>query len=133
VNPQWGRGRLALAEDLLTKARDQPGLHAALASQKLANIRSPEGRVDEVRPLFKELGMDRDPAVVLIRLWKLDNDPYTIEGLRMQLEDAARKAPDDDRVWLGLARSWVSAPRRVTRDSGTSERKSSITPGARLG
>jgi hypothetical protein len=40
---------------------------------------------------------------VLIRLWKLDNDPYPIEGLRTQREDAARKAPDDDRVWLGRA------------------------------
>ena len=69
----------------------------------LANILSLQGRVDEVRPLIQELGMDRDPAVVLIRLWKLDNDPYPIEGLRTQLDEAARKAPDDDRVWLGRA------------------------------
>jgi hypothetical protein len=62
----------------------------------LANILSLQGHVDEVRPLIGELGMDRDPAVVLIRLWKLDNDPFPIEGLRTQLEDAARKAPNED-------------------------------------
>jgi thioredoxin-like negative regulator of GroEL len=99
----WRQGRLAPAEDLLAAARVQPGPHVPEATQMLANILSLEGRVDEVRPLIGHLEMDRDPAVVLIRLWKLDNDPYPIEGLRAQLEEAARHAPDDDRVWLGRA------------------------------
>jgi hypothetical protein len=69
----------------------------------LANILSVQGRVDEVRPLIQELGMDRDPSVVLVRLWKLDTDPYPVDGLRAQLDGAASKAADDDRVWLGQA------------------------------
>ncbi len=100
---QMGRGRLAPAENLLKAARGQPGPHVAKASQMLANLFSIEGRVDEVRPLIWELGMDSDPSVVLVRLWKIDNDPYPVEALKSQLEDAARKAPDDDRVWLGRA------------------------------
>jgi enediyne biosynthesis protein E4 len=121
---QLKRGRLALAEHHLKAARSQPGSHGSLASQLLANLLSLEGRVDEVRPLISEMNMDRDPAVVLIRLWKIDNDPYPIEALRNQLEDAARKAPDDDRVWLGRANlairtgqygeaaKWIDACRR---------------------
>src|SRR5262245_23882466 len=100
---QWRRGRLAPAEDLLRAARCPAGPPVPEATQMLANILSLQGRVDEVRPLIPEMGMDRDPAVELLRLWKLENDPYPIEGLRTQLEDAARKAPKDDRVWLGRA------------------------------
>jgi tetratricopeptide (TPR) repeat protein len=119
-----GRGRLAPAEDLLVAARHQPGPHATDANRLLANILSLQGRVDEVRPLIPELGMDRDPSVVLIRLWKLDSDPYPIEGVRAQLEEAAQQAPDDDRVWLGRAnlairtgryadaREWLEACRK---------------------
>ena len=56
-------------------------------------------------------------VVTLQRLYKLDVDPFPIEGVRRGLESAARQAPDDDRVWLARAHLAI----RVGRSRGGRE------------
>src|SRR5260370_40569923 len=43
------------------------------------------------------------PVETLERLYKLEIDPFPVEGVRRALEAAAKAAPDDDRVWLARA------------------------------
>ena len=43
------------------------------------------------------------PVETLQRLYRLDVDPFPIDGVRIALERASKQAPDDDRVWLGRA------------------------------
>ena len=45
----------------------------------------------------------RDPSEILRSLWKDDVDPYPVDGFTQGLGKAKLSAPDDDRVWLGLA------------------------------
>ena len=45
----------------------------------------------------------RDPSEILRSLWKDDVDPYPVDGFTLRLGKAKLSAPDDDRVWLGLA------------------------------
>src|SRR5262249_17954025 len=63
-----------------------------------------QGRFDEARRCL-QAGFDQmtSPVATLRRLYKLDVDPFPIEGVRRALDRAARQAPDDDRVWLARA------------------------------
>ena len=70
----------------------------------LAHLHWITGRHDEYRSfLRRELDHVRDPVETLRLLWALDHEPHPIEGVRRELENAARMAPDDDRVWLAQA------------------------------
>jgi uncharacterized protein HemY len=64
-----------------------------------------EARYDEVRDWMRA-GLDQadEPVAVLRELWLLDRGIVPMDGLRDNLEQALRRSPNDDRVWLGLAR-----------------------------
>ncbi len=72
--------------------------------ESLVRLLRSEGRTEEARVIFLE-GWEEagDRVAFLKRLYTLDTDPFPIEGVRAYLENAARRAPEDDRVWLGRA------------------------------
>ncbi len=98
------RHRFAEAEAILPRALDVPGPEAIEARQSLALIDKLQGRVDEVARLFRD-GFDRmpNPVATLRELWDLEQAPYPVEPSRHALAQAHDAAPEDDRVWLGLA------------------------------
>jgi tetratricopeptide (TPR) repeat protein len=98
------RGRFTECEDLLRRAAARPGPHVAEARWGLVLLLRMEGRFDEARRCL-QAGFDQmsSRVVTLQRLYKLDVDPFPVEGVRRGLEGAARQAPDDDRVWLARA------------------------------
>ena len=53
--------------------------------------------------LQRDVERMRDPSETLRTLWDHDDDPYPVDGLTLTLGKAKLSAPDDDRVWLGLA------------------------------
>ncbi len=63
-----------------------------------------EGRFDEARRWLEDgFGEMSSPVVTLRRLYKLDVDPFPVEGVRRALDRAGKQARDDDRVWLARA------------------------------
>jgi enediyne biosynthesis protein E4 len=103
------RGRLADAENLLIGALGQPGPHTKEAREALVRLLRSEGRNDEARRLFLDAvawsPAERPSQLVatIRRLYKVDSDPFPVEGVRAYLTNGAKHAPDDDRVWLGWA------------------------------
>jgi thioredoxin-like negative regulator of GroEL len=105
-------GQLAAAEQLINDAaRDRRNDRTALLVL-LVPIYSELGRIDEAEQLIedrwehlKALGEGAlEPAIKLLRMhieltWK----PIPVETVRTFLDQSARLAPDDDRVWLGRA------------------------------
>ncbi len=98
------RGRFAQCEDLLVRAANRPGPHVAEAQWGLVLLLRMQGRNDEARRGL-QAGFDRmsSAVITLQRLYKLDVDPFPIEGIRRTLDRALQQAPDDDRVWLARA------------------------------
>ena len=97
-------GRFAALEELLDGARRGTGPVAAELGQALARLWRYEGRFDEVRRLLRvEWARALDPVRTLRDLWMLDAEPVPLEMVRGVLDEAAGRAPDDDRVWLGRA------------------------------
>lgn len=106
---QWAeieqqRGRLAEAEERLLDATAIAGPHRPIARWELVRLLRPQGRFDEARRIFLD-GFDEHPEPIeaLKVLYWLDVDPFPVETVRRDLTEAHRLAPDDDRVWLGLA------------------------------
>ncbi|MFI5457798.1 MAG: FG-GAP-like repeat-containing protein [Isosphaerales bacterium] len=101
---EMDRGRFAECENLLVHAAAIPGPHVAEGRWGLVLLLRLEGRFDEARRWLQD-GFDAmtSPVETLRRLYKLDVDPFPIEGVRRALERAGKQAPDDDRVWLGKA------------------------------
>jgi enediyne biosynthesis protein E4 len=101
---EQSRGRFSTAEGLLRRAVDTPGSHVPSARWDLVKLLRLQGRFDEARRLL-ESGFATLPDRVdtLRRLYKLDVDPFPIDGVRQYLEASGRLAPYDDRVWLGRA------------------------------
>ena len=98
------RGRLADAEDRLRDALELEGPHRPMARWSLVTLLRHEGRFDEARRLFRDgLAEHPEPVMALKVLYKLDVDAYPIDVARRDFDEAHRRAPDDDRVWLGLA------------------------------
>jgi tetratricopeptide (TPR) repeat protein len=106
---QWAegereRGRLAAAEDRLRAALARPGAHRPRVRWALVQLLSLEGRHAEARRLFAAgLAEHPDPVEALRVLYKLEVEPFPAEATRAFLAEAARLAPDDDRVWLARA------------------------------
>jgi tetratricopeptide (TPR) repeat protein len=98
------QGRFADCEELLLRAAARPGPHRGEARWGLVLLLRMQGRFDEAKRCL-QAGFDQmsSPVVTLQRLYKLDFDPFPIEGVRRGLERAARLAPEDDRVWLARA------------------------------
>ena len=60
-----------------------------------------QDRWDHLRQTGEETS---ELAINLGRLhMEIRADQYPVEAVRAELEQAATKTPDDDRVWLGLA------------------------------
>ena len=98
------RGRLADVEALLESARRHPGPLAFEVRQRLIRLYQVLGRPADVARLI-ETGWEGapDPAALLREHAALDLEAIPVEGMRRFLDQAARDAPDDDRVWLGRA------------------------------
>ena len=98
------RGHFARAEDLLWRALRVNGPHAAEAREFLVRVLRFEDRRDEARELLRQESLQApDPVRVLRELWMLDFEAVAVERTLAMFEKAARDAPGDDRVWLGLA------------------------------
>jgi tetratricopeptide (TPR) repeat protein len=101
---EMDRGQFARCESLLRRAAGIPGTHVAEARWGLVLLMRMEGRFDEARRWLQAgFGQMSSPVVTLQRLYKLDVDPFPVEGVRWALERAGKQAPDDDRVWLARA------------------------------
>ncbi len=98
------QGHWSDCEDLLRAAAARPGPHRGEARWGLVLLLRQQGRLAEARRWLED-GFDvmSDPIKTLGRLYKLDFDPFPVEGVRQALERAGGQAPDDDRVWLGRA------------------------------
>ncbi len=99
-------GRLKDAELLYRDAASRgPGSKALEARWALAELLLWQGRLDEVRRLLREIervGTLRDRTAALREHWRLDSVIVADEEVRPVLDQAARTARGDDRVWLLL-------------------------------
>ncbi len=97
-------GRYRLAESCLDRAFHAKGEVADEAGRLLEWLYWMTGRQDEYKALLhRKLERIRDPSYTLRVLWAADHDPHPIGALRQALAKANQSAPEDDRVWLGLA------------------------------
>lgn len=129
------QGRYAEAEDFFRSAITETGPQRAEARDGLYSLLKLEGRYREVRRLLGEGWLQGvDPVETARELWRLDFDPLPIEGVRGFLDKAGRKAPNDDRIWLGRAHLaielgqfrdadlWLSACERARPDDAAVRR-----------
>jgi enediyne biosynthesis protein E4 len=97
-------GRLADAEAVLNVALAHVGARVPEHRYALNQFLYWEGRYDEMRRLLQEgWNTSGDRAGDLRDLWLTDSAGVMIAPIRTAVEEAARKAPDDDRVWLARA------------------------------
>jgi enediyne biosynthesis protein E4 len=98
-------GRYAEAETLLEDALRGAADQAAEARGMLIPLLRWQNRTGDVRRLVEQ-GWRRGSVKPddLVLLWRLDEEPMPVDQLRARLDEAARLAPDDDRVMLGRAR-----------------------------
>jgi predicted Zn-dependent protease len=106
------RGRLAAAEDLIKNALRDPRLPASDLLLSLGPVYSLGGRLDEAERLIEAnwkhlngLGAGASPgAITLVRLHiEMELEKNSDKARRSFLDESARSAPDDDRIWLGKA------------------------------
>ncbi|MHB1561802.1 MAG: tetratricopeptide repeat protein [Isosphaeraceae bacterium] len=106
------RGRLGDAERLVERALADPRIDAAALQVFLGMVYSLEGRVEDGRRLLEADWRRLDAAgegaseraIQLARLHvALGLEIGSDEATRAYLDQAARQAPDDDRIWLGRA------------------------------
>ncbi len=96
--------RFAQAEPLLRAALNEPREAGLEAAQTLAHILKLQGRWDEVIALQEAtLGRVADKLPILKELWRLKVEAYPATEFAAALAAAAKAAPNDDRVKLGLA------------------------------
>jgi tetratricopeptide (TPR) repeat protein len=97
--------QLRAAEDQLVRVMrpGRPGL--STVRTMLVRLGRMEARFGEVRAWLRAGFAEADDPVDLLRkLWALDRGGAPVQGLRENLEEALRRSPEDDRVWLGLGR-----------------------------
>lgn len=106
------RGRLDEAERLVERALADPRIDAGALQVFLGMVYSLEGRVEDGRRLLEADWRRLDAAgqgaseraIQLLRLHvALGLDSESDEATHAYLDQAARQAADDDRVWLGRA------------------------------
>jgi tetratricopeptide (TPR) repeat protein len=101
------QGRFIEAEAAYRAAiRGSTEARALEARWVLAMLLLWEGRLDEVRQVLEEIwrvGKNGDRITALRELWRLDSVVVAAEEVQLTLDQAARTAPDDDRVWLARA------------------------------
>ncbi|MGP0068326.1 MAG: FG-GAP-like repeat-containing protein [Isosphaeraceae bacterium] len=97
-------GRLSDAEAVLAATLDHVGPNSPDFRYLLNQILYWEGRFDEMRRRLQDgWSTSPDKAGDLRDLWLIDSAVVMVDPIRAAVEDAARKAPDDDRVWLARA------------------------------
>lgn len=98
-------GRFAAAEDLLEEALRGPVDQANEARGMLIPLLRWQNRAADVRRLVeREWRRSTVKPADLVLLWRLDEEPMPVDQVRGRLDEAARLAPEDDRVMLGRAR-----------------------------
>ena len=107
-----GHGRLAAAEQLINDAATDPRNDRTALRILLMPAFFEVGRLDDALALVEERWEHlhetgegaSELAINLARLHiEMQSKPSPVEVTRADLEQAARLAPDDDRVWLGRA------------------------------
>jgi tetratricopeptide (TPR) repeat protein len=123
-SPLWGqaimgqsellveRGRLADAEQFVSQVPTENGDARSKVSMVLVPMYCHQGRFDEAARLI-EAQWDQlnwagegalEQAINLVRLYMdIQRQTPLVEATRVYLDQAAKMAPDDDRVWLGQA------------------------------
>jgi tetratricopeptide (TPR) repeat protein len=105
-------GQLAAAEQLIVDAAKDPRCNPTALRILLVPNFSEQGRDEESQRLvekrweyYNEIGEGAsEQAINLVRLYvDLRSKPMPIDVVRASLDKAAKRAPDDDRVWLGRA------------------------------
>jgi len=97
-------GRLADAETVLAPAVGLNDPRAPILRQLLTEIYYWEGRLDEMRRLVQQgWNASNNRAGDLRELWQIDSAVVMVDQIGDLVEAAARKAPEDDRVWLARA------------------------------
>ena len=102
----FNNGRFATAEAVLELATFRKGTRGHLSRLSLQEqIDQLTGRSDDLRARKEEEWDDTTNKVdLLTKYWMLDLETaFPSDRLRRELDEAGRKAPDDDRVWLGKA------------------------------
>jgi thioredoxin-like negative regulator of GroEL len=109
---QMERGRLAAAEQIIWDALNDPRVDAASLPILLGPVLCQQGRLEETLRLLEARwealnrsgGGASEAAINLVRAHiALRRSPDSIEVIRSALDQAAARAPEDDRVWLGKA------------------------------
>ncbi len=97
--------RFAEAEPLLIQAIRGQGKHAIEARETLVNLFKIQGRFIEARVLVSQAwGAYPNPLGLLKELENLgSSNPMPVGLAHSALEKASKNAPQDDRIWLGLA------------------------------
>jgi enediyne biosynthesis protein E4 len=112
------QGRLADAEDLIARATEPLGTKGSALRMLLIPILIQEGRGDEAQRLIELRWRSLDAkgegayeqAINLARLhMELRWNVPPVDAVRAYLDQAARLAPDDDRIWLGRANLAIRA------------------------
>lgn len=97
-------GRFADAEPLLRSALAADGPTGVEARHALFQLLFFQGRTAEMRPLIRNAWSRLpDRAAELRDFWRIDNAQADLDTIRQAIAEAARRAPDDDRVWLAQA------------------------------
>ena len=108
----YDSGRCADAEQLINDAAEDPRNDRSDLRALLVPIYNQLGRIDEAERLLTDRWDDlnetgegaSEPAINLVLLHiELGLKTTPVENVRALLDQAARAAPDDDRVWLGRA------------------------------
>ena len=97
-------GRYRLAETCLERASRPGGGTDEEARRLLGRVYWITGQRDECRSLLqRDVERMRDPSETLRILWSTTTTLILLTRITLGLGKANRSAPDDDRVWLGLA------------------------------
>ncbi len=97
-------GRFAEAEPILEDALRAPGPARLEIRHTLAQLYFTESRPDAMRRVTVDGWREwRDVAAELRDLWQIDDATVQVEAVRRVVDEAAGKAPDDDRVRLAQA------------------------------
>jgi thioredoxin-like negative regulator of GroEL len=118
VQLEIDHGRLARAEQLLTDAQNDPGIDSSGLSLVLGLLEGQQGRVAEAEQLIAA-SWDRlnragkgasERAIHHVRLHlRLRLEPLPVEAVRAFVDQAERRAPADDRIWLARANLAIRA------------------------
>ena len=96
--------KCADAETRLERLAVGTGASAVEARRRLAELWQWQVRARDIRRLLREgFATLPDPPITLRDLWLIESEPIPTNGVRAMLDAASKKAPDDDRVWLGRA------------------------------